>query len=262
MTGCGSRAAFTGVLDDHTSNIAVALSLTRRLLTSYTGALFRVRRDADDAEQDIGYLANGDVDTSALQTFVGSDNAFVTTVYRQDGSSDHLIQSTTSSQPRIALAGVIDDGLQFAAGQMMQIPSAAQSAYTDGTNIQVLCEIEQTADGRMFDFGPDNISAWFPLAGTVYLDLPYPAGRVSAATPGGLTGSWHVCSIEREGATVRLRTDGSVDITGAAGGSISATSIFMIGATTGGSGAWTGSMRNFIIWKDCASPAARAALLA
>lgn len=267
LLGCGSSGAgvtFTGVLDDHTTNLAVAWSLTRRLLTSYTGPLFRVRADrVGQPEQDIEALANGDVDTSALQTFVGSDDAYLVTAYRQDGSSDHPTNATTVEQPRIALAGVLDDGMLYSSGQCIDIASAAASVYTDGTNVQVVCEVNaDAAGGRMFDFGPDFLSAWFPLAGTVYLDLPFPAARVSAATPGGLTGSYHVCSIEREGATARLRTDGSVDITGAVGGSISGTSIFRIGGATGGAGKWSGFMRGMVIWKDCASPATRAAALA
>jgi len=258
-----SGSSFAGPLDAYTSNLSVALSVDRRLLSSYEGPLFRVRADrVGQPEEDIGFLANGDVDTASLQSFVGSDDAYVTTVYRQDGSASDLIQASASLQPRIAMAGVVDDGMAFQAGQYLDIASAAQSIYTDGTNVQVLMDCKpDAAGGRVFDFGPDLLSAWFPLSGIVYLDLPFPAGRVSASTPSGLTGADHICSIEREDTTVRLRTDGSVDITGAVSGSISGTSIFRIGTAVGGSGAWTGLLRSFIVWKDCANPATRAALL-
>lgn len=253
---------FVGALDEYISSLAVVLSVILRLLSSYTGPLFRVRADrTGQPEQDIGFLANGSVDIASLQAFVGSDDAFITKVYRQDGSTNHLEQSTQNVQPRIASGGVIDEGLLFSGVQFMGIASASASEYTDGTNTQVVCDLKPTADGRLFDFGPDSLSAWFPLGGVVYLDLPFPAARVSAATPSGLLGSFHVCSIEREGSSVRLRTDGNVEISGSAGGSISGTSVFNVGATTSGSGGWSGILRSMVIWKDCSSPATRAALL-
>ncbi len=65
-------AGFTGILDEY-SGAAAAYSV-RRLSSTYTDGLIRVRRSSDDTEQDIGFDANGDLDTTALTTFVGSQN--------------------------------------------------------------------------------------------------------------------------------------------------------------------------------------------
>ena len=65
---------FTGLLDEY-SGAAAAYSV-RRLSSSYTDGLIRVRRSSDDAEQDIGFDANGDLDTTALLAFVGNKNLF------------------------------------------------------------------------------------------------------------------------------------------------------------------------------------------
>ena len=48
--------AFVGALDAYASGLAGAWSVSRRLLTSYSGPLVRVRRSSDNAEQDIGFL--------------------------------------------------------------------------------------------------------------------------------------------------------------------------------------------------------------
>jgi hypothetical protein len=64
---------FSGILDTYTG--ATAGYSTRRLTNTYTGGLIRVRRSSDDAEQDIGYDANGeDLDIFGLLAFVGSQN--------------------------------------------------------------------------------------------------------------------------------------------------------------------------------------------
>ena len=75
---------------------------TRRLNSAYTASAMRVRRDSDDTEQDIGFDSNGDLDTSALATFVGSGNiGHVVTWYDQSSNSNDASMSTVSLQPQI-----------------------------------------------------------------------------------------------------------------------------------------------------------------
>ena len=69
-------AGFTGILDEY-SGAAAAYSV-RRLSSTYTDGLIRVRRSSDDAEQDIGFDANGDLDTTALLAFVQSGSLWDT----------------------------------------------------------------------------------------------------------------------------------------------------------------------------------------
>ena len=92
--------AFTGLLDDY-SGATAAYSL-RLLRSGYTGSAVRVRRASDNTEQDIGF-ANNVLDTSALATFCGNSNGFITTWYEQSGASGaaNLTQSTASNQPKI-----------------------------------------------------------------------------------------------------------------------------------------------------------------
>lgn len=78
----------------------------RKLSSSYTGAALRVRRSSDNTEQDIGFVGL-DLDTTALTSFVGAGNGFVTKWYDQSGNNNHGLQSTAIQQPQIVFSGSI-----------------------------------------------------------------------------------------------------------------------------------------------------------
>jgi hypothetical protein len=98
-------AAF--LLDTYSGSSA-AYSAARRLSSTYTGSLIRVRRSSDNAEQDIGYTVANVLDESALTTFVGANDGFVTTLYDQSGNSKDATQATASNQHRIVSSGTIE----------------------------------------------------------------------------------------------------------------------------------------------------------
>ena len=93
------------ILDTY-SAASAAYSL-RKLKSSYTGSAIRVRRSSDNTEQNIGFDTDGGLDTSALLSFVGSGNGFVTTWYDQSGNGKNALQTTASNQPFIVSAGSI-----------------------------------------------------------------------------------------------------------------------------------------------------------
>lgn len=84
-----------------------AWSVARKLRTAYAGSAIRVRRSNDNAETDIGFNADGTLNTTALAAHVGANSGFVTTIYDQIGSAN-LVQATTANQPRIVNAGTTD----------------------------------------------------------------------------------------------------------------------------------------------------------
>ena len=92
---------------DTYSGASVAYSV-RLLSSTYTGSAIRVRRSSDNAEQDIGFDGSGNLDESALTTFVGANNGFVTTWYDQSGNARNATQSTAANQPQIVSSGVIN----------------------------------------------------------------------------------------------------------------------------------------------------------
>jgi hypothetical protein len=105
LAGRGSSS--TPLLLDTYSGAAAAYSL-RKLNSSYTGSAIRVRRSSDNTESDIGFTSSGDLDESALLSFVGSGSGFVRTWYDQSGNAMDATQTTTTKQPRIVNAGVVD----------------------------------------------------------------------------------------------------------------------------------------------------------
>jgi hypothetical protein len=96
---------FQGLLDLY-PGAAAAYSL-RLLDKDYTGSAIRVRRATDNAEQDIGFDDNGDLDTTSLATFCSGTDGFVKTWYDQSGNANDLTQSAGDNQPIIYTGGAV-----------------------------------------------------------------------------------------------------------------------------------------------------------
>jgi len=78
----------------------------RKLVSGYSGDCIEVRRDSDDAVDDIGFDAQGNLDISALETFVGSGNGgTIKTWYDQGGNERNLAQTGNAKQPIIVTSG-------------------------------------------------------------------------------------------------------------------------------------------------------------
>jgi hypothetical protein len=96
----------------------VAVHSLRRVLTSYTGPLCRLRRSSDNTEQDIGYDGSNVLDVAAAAAFIGGGSGFFRTWYDQSGNGAHAQQSSTTLQP------------QYEASAMNSLPCAK----FDGSN--------------------------------------------------------------------------------------------------------------------------------
>lgn len=75
----------------------------RRLSSSYMGKILRVRRDSDNAEQDIGYTLENALDIMNIRTFIGTANAYVVKLYDQTGNGHDAVQTTVTNQPKLSL---------------------------------------------------------------------------------------------------------------------------------------------------------------
>jgi hypothetical protein len=95
-----SRPEISFVLDVVGVGAEVAYGF-RKLRAAYTGSAFRVREAGGNTETDIGFLANGDLDTTALSNFCGISNGYVVTWYDQSGNGRNVTQSTAANQPII-----------------------------------------------------------------------------------------------------------------------------------------------------------------
>lgn len=72
----------------------------RKLSSTYTGDVIRVRRTSDNLEQDIGFV-NNVLDTLSLSAFCNGTQGWVTTWYDQSGNNRHVYNFTGSQQPLI-----------------------------------------------------------------------------------------------------------------------------------------------------------------
>lgn len=103
-----TRSTANGFVLDKVQTPAAAAFSLRKLRDGYTGSAIRVRRSSDNTEQDIGFDASGNLNTSSLSSFVGSNSAFIVTWYDQSGNGIDLTNTTTANQPRIVNAGTVD----------------------------------------------------------------------------------------------------------------------------------------------------------
>lgn len=104
-SGSNTASTETPLLDTH-QNAQAAYSYNRKLRTAYTGNAFRIRRDNDDAEEDIGFDGNA-VSETEITDFVGSNSAYVVTEYDHSGNGNDRTQSTANKQPLIVNAGTV-----------------------------------------------------------------------------------------------------------------------------------------------------------
>lgn len=129
-----------------------ALSL-RRILTSYTGPLIRVRR-TDGTEQDIPAASDGLLDTAALTAFVGSGDGTVAVWYDQSGQGRNLSAVDVAAQPRIVNAGTLETmmgkpAVAFSGSQMLS--STVVGLYAAGqASVAIVMSGQPAAESALF----------------------------------------------------------------------------------------------------------------
>jgi hypothetical protein len=177
-SGLGGKVKFSGTtgkfktsyekegLLDLYPNAAAAYSL-RKLKKTYTGSAIRVRRSSDNAEQDIAFTG-GQLNTTALLTFCGVGNGFVTTWYDQSGNAKNLVQTITAQQPYIVVSGALITRNSKPYIRIVDTTSFAFSTdlvTTNGTNYSLWMLFEKSIVG--------NINQILIKGGTDYHWLDY-----------------------------------------------------------------------------------------
>ncbi len=146
----------------------------------------RVRRSSDNAEMDIGFNANGELDRQALLSFVGTGTTakgYVTRWYDQSGHGRDLVQATVAKQ------GVIVDGGQIVTradgsvgisfnnsrnGGNDDFMAASGVAATDWKSAVIYAKVQSEggANGTLFnlsDPGNTRLSSSYPESATGYV---------------------------------------------------------------------------------------------
>lgn len=204
-------------LDSYTTNLQVAYSVARRLNTSYTGSLFRVKRSSDSTEQDIGYGGDNWWDDSALSSFVGANNGDVVKIYDQSGGGYNLNYITVgmrcvASGTNITLAG------KLAVKQVGGVGSAGyySDTFTSYTGTTLTCfargQIPYAAYNRYIGVtsgtGGDTATgaaAFIICAGSGTAFATYTAAGEKANTISPTTNTDQLVSAIADGTNLKLR---------------------------------------------------------
>ena len=207
--------AGTGLINIYTGALA-AHSVARQLSSTYTGALIRVRRSSDNAEQDIGQVLSNTstyvLDVAAMETFVGAGDGFVVTMYDQSGNTRDATQATAAIQPQIIVSGVTQTlgannrpAARYATASAQQLATAA---YSHGT--------KQVAAFIALRKGSDAVAA-----------IPFGFG----ASGGGQNGCWRLWApVTDLGPNVGFQTQGNSNPAAVTLASVTASLNLVLGA--------------------------------
>lgn len=130
----GGAAPVPPPLDPYTTNLSLALSLSRTLLTSYTGPWYKVRRASDNTELDISSNAQ-------VEAFCAGTDGFVVQLYDQAVLGGDFAQMTAAQQPQVVASGTrLQDAnghtvMQFDSADDVLAPFGTAPLYTDYTFI-------------------------------------------------------------------------------------------------------------------------------
>ncbi len=256
---------FKGVLDLIFAIASVAYGL-RRLRRLYTGFCIRVKRSSDNAQLDIGFDSQGNLDILALLAFVGTGSGFVTIWYDQSGNGFHATQPSSAAQPRIVLNGVVDlinskPSLVFSGNQWL-LASVASSGITGALVSAVFQSTEPTSTQQMFDWR--NTSAPAPLiddgaAGGFALRVR--DVQLVSTAPSAFNANPHVYSGVWNNGLLDVRLDGGTSATANVSGQLTLDRL-AIGTNGGdpGTNNWSGRMAEMLTRTVLISAAARQTL--
>lgn len=175
-----SVATAVDPLDGITFARAYAL---RKIITSYSGSVLRVRRDSDNVEQDVASMGEAVV-------FVGSASGYIVTWYDQSGSGRDITQATASKQPRIINAGVMEQigsrpAVRFDNTDDMLVGSSAGAYAAGSASFAGVVHGYSGATAAAPIFSETNSSSanpWYEVAGATSYTMTQSARNDSATT--------------------------------------------------------------------------------
>ena len=252
-------AILSTMLDAYPS--AAAAYSTRLLRGAYYGSsAIRVRRSSDNTELNIGFTTSGNLDTSALTTFAGGGDAFVTTWYDQSGNTRNSLQSTAGNQPQIVSAGsvLLQNGkpsIQFASGSLAGLEGVWSQTLTTESNFGVFAMnnasynygrvLSQGGNGNDYDAG-----AYIPIIRNALLQ------EVCSFTSGGVASvgitydTQTLVSSIHSGTQVANKVNNNAEVTaaGALNLNVTRTSIGAQTSTSSGTGYLDGTVQEIVIY--------------
>lgn len=159
----------------------LAISISRKLRTAYTGSAIRLRRDSDNAELNIGFNPQGGLDTAAVTAWLGAANGFIVTLYDQSGNNRNYTQTVAANQPAFVLSsGLKNRPAASFNGTSHSIPDSSVPQDTTLRNWMGLAAIKPavTTGGTdvVFSSRPFNTEDWAMCSLTNVNNLGYAQG--------------------------------------------------------------------------------------
>ena len=230
-------------LDQYGEDCDAAYSV-RKLRAGYEGSAFRVRRTSDDTEQDIGFDSDGNLDESALTTFVGANDGYIVKWYDQTTNGNDATQATTSRQMRVVSSGTVDKlGTKVApisnATRVHYEMDSAVSVTPPQTSVAV---IKSSLTGGTNHFIGETLSGTYRFSG--HDDFLFLNGG-SSISANGLSQAHMIAVGLCNGASSEIRANGSQEATGnTSGNAYSINIVFGVNATNN----FEGNMQEILIY--------------
>lgn len=253
-------AAVSYLLDDYPG--AVGAYSLRKLSSTYLGSAIEVTRASDLTTQDIGFDANGDLDETALTTFVGASTGYVSKWYDQSGNSNDQAQASVGAMPWIVDTGTI---VKQAGKVAIDFPG---NDYFERSNI-----ISNTADKTTFNvYYPTNVAT-----SDCIMDLSAGGGTGRAwtltsetalrcvsrtyVTTAGTSNTYSLLEMWQNGITIddaaqfKMYLNGTYEAraSGASGDLVTQTNNFNIGYSPNGSNYFDGTQQEVLIYSSSLS---------
>ena len=113
----------------------------------------QLRRSSDSSQK--SFTAD-EVADGTMETWVGSNDGFVSRWYDQSTNSNHLVQSAVLSQPKIVTNGVRNTGGLFFDGADSFMDFTSDLPFSDGT-MHVVSQLDPTASKQTVFGGAGNV---------------------------------------------------------------------------------------------------------
>jgi prepilin-type N-terminal cleavage/methylation domain-containing protein len=165
----------------------------RKISLQYDGPVIQVRRDSDNATQDIGINNLGLLDDDALQTFVGAGNGYITTWYDQSGNGNNATQGTPARQPQIVTSGsiitsdgeyaILFDGVDdhLFSGAAVSAGERGVTTVANMTSAAVDSELygmgRNAANPGSYGLRPERVTGWDDNTSNTQISRPLASGQ-------------------------------------------------------------------------------------
>jgi uncharacterized protein YjdB len=170
-------------LDAVANTYKLAVSL-RKLRSAYTGPAIRLRRSSDNAELDFGFV-NNDLNTAAIDTWLGTNNGYCVKFYDQSGNNNFMEPRSTSEQPLYVAVGSSMNNkpiLRFTPSQTLKSTFNFSTPYT----ATIAARYSGNQKGRVLQANNNWLVGWYNgQKGSFHLDgwVANNVGGAAGTTP-------------------------------------------------------------------------------